>query len=166
MCGILGNGLQAVEPGCYRSPFCPAPAPLCPHRWDRCLCSYVKTHTWEAGLGLAFRTALNLSSWAQDMQFTLSGMPSPRAAGWCVPGALYIAWQLKGWSFAWFCLAECDCVHGECSSGVAGNGSCTCYGGYTGPRCDQGKHSGSCTGAGTADMIWAWVSPNGQGGTE
>ncbi|NXS59062.1 STAB1 protein, partial [Brachypteracias leptosomus] len=33
--------------------------------------------------------------------------------------------------------AVCDCVHGECNSGVSGNGSCTCYGGYTGPRCDQ-----------------------------
>ncbi|KAF2986533.1 hypothetical protein EK904_010304 [Melospiza melodia maxima] len=36
------------------------------------------------------------------------------------------------------CQSECDCVHGECNSGVAGNGSCTCHGGYTGPRCDQG----------------------------
>ncbi|MGH0187624.1 UNVERIFIED_CONTAM: hypothetical protein FKN15_025746 [Acipenser sinensis] len=33
--------------------------------------------------------------------------------------------------------AECDCVHGICSSGIGGNGSCICETGYTGVRCDQ-----------------------------
>lgn len=70
-------------------------------------------------------------------------------------GALCAALQLKV-RFAWISLAVCDCVHGECSSGVTGNGSCTCYGGYTGPRCDQGKHTGSCRGAVMA-KLWAWI---------
>lgn len=38
----------------------------------------------------------------------------------------------------WVSLAVCDCQHGVCNHGITGNGSCTCYGGYTGPKCDQG----------------------------
>ncbi|XP_054992410.1 stabilin-1 isoform X1 [Sorex araneus] len=35
------------------------------------------------------------------------------------------------------CQSECSCVHGLCSRGPLGDGSCRCFAGYTGPRCDQ-----------------------------
>lgn len=172
---ILGSDLQAVQPGCYRSPFCLAPASLCPHRWDRCDlgdCAHVLKHTpeklvWILHSGLLLPHLLEPRTcdlppqsfdWHGQILKELVNywweirMPSPMAAGQCVPGALCISWQPRGWSFVWTSLAECDCVHGECNGGVAGNGSCTCYGGYTGPRCDQGKHTGTCRGAGRADQ--------------
>uniref|UniRef100_A0A3P9Q2P0 EGF-like domain-containing protein n=1 Tax=Poecilia reticulata TaxID=8081 RepID=A0A3P9Q2P0_POERE len=31
----------------------------------------------------------------------------------------------------------CSCVHGLCGSGLKGDGRCTCFSGYRGPRCDQ-----------------------------
>ncbi|XP_074862088.1 stabilin-1 isoform X2 [Carettochelys insculpta] len=37
----------------------------------------------------------------------------------------------------WVSLAVCDCKHGVCNHGITGDGRCTCYGGYTGPKCDQ-----------------------------
>ena len=36
--------------------------------------------------------------------------------------------------------AVCTCVHGVCSSGVHGNGTCECYSAYTGPSCDMRKY--------------------------
>lgn len=39
-------------------------------------------------------------------------------------------------------LAVCACVHGVCKSGPLGDGSCLCFSGYTGPRCDQGEWPG------------------------
>ncbi|OWK58296.1 Stabilin-2 [Lonchura striata] len=36
-----------------------------------------------------------------------------------------------------FLPVVCDCVHGVCNSGIAGNGSCTCLSGYKGLRCDE-----------------------------
>lgn len=36
-------------------------------------------------------------------------------------------------------LSVCNCVHGVCSRGPQGNGSCQCFAGYTGPHCDQGE---------------------------
>uniref|UniRef100_M4A4Z0 Stabilin 2 n=1 Tax=Xiphophorus maculatus TaxID=8083 RepID=M4A4Z0_XIPMA len=33
--------------------------------------------------------------------------------------------------------SSCSCVHGLCSSGLKGDGRCTCFSGYRGPRCDQ-----------------------------
>ncbi|OXB72361.1 UNVERIFIED_CONTAM: hypothetical protein H355_005430 [Colinus virginianus] len=54
----------------------------------------------------------------------------------CETGVLHTALKLKA-RFSWNFISVCDCVHGECISDVSGNRSCTCYGGYTGPRCDQ-----------------------------
>uniref|UniRef100_A0A8D0L3G6 EGF-like domain-containing protein n=1 Tax=Sphenodon punctatus TaxID=8508 RepID=A0A8D0L3G6_SPHPU len=39
--------------------------------------------------------------------------------------------------FLWVSIAVCNCQHGVCKHGVSGDGSCTCNGGYTGPKCDQ-----------------------------
>uniref|UniRef100_A0A452V7D7 Stabilin-1 n=1 Tax=Ursus maritimus TaxID=29073 RepID=A0A452V7D7_URSMA len=36
-------------------------------------------------------------------------------------------------------LPVCSCVHGVCSRGPLGDGSCVCFAGYTGPRCDQAE---------------------------
>lgn len=36
-------------------------------------------------------------------------------------------------------VSECTCVHGLCDSGLKGDGRCTCFSGYKGPNCDQGK---------------------------
>lgn len=69
-------------------------------------------------------------------------VPVSKADRQCETGALHTALKLKT-RFAWTFLSVCDCVHGECNSGVTGNRSCTCYGGYTGPRCDQGKRTTS-----------------------
>lgn len=33
----------------------------------------------------------------------------------------------------------CDCVNGECDSGILGFGSCDCYLGWNGDRCDEGN---------------------------
>lgn len=35
------------------------------------------------------------------------------------------------------CRSACSCVHGICSRGPLGDGSCLCFAGYTGPHCDQ-----------------------------
>ncbi|KAJ8411408.1 hypothetical protein AAFF_G00174140 [Aldrovandia affinis] len=35
------------------------------------------------------------------------------------------------------CSSVCSCVHGICSSGIQGNGQCTCFSGYKGLRCDM-----------------------------
>uniref|UniRef100_A0A670IMJ0 Stabilin 1 n=1 Tax=Podarcis muralis TaxID=64176 RepID=A0A670IMJ0_PODMU len=35
------------------------------------------------------------------------------------------------------CQSVCECQHGICNHGPSGDGSCTCYAGYTGPKCDQ-----------------------------
>ncbi|PIN98019.1 hypothetical protein AB205_0142410, partial [Aquarana catesbeiana] len=35
------------------------------------------------------------------------------------------------------CRSVCDCVHGICNSGINGDGSCLCFSGYNGPKCDQ-----------------------------
>uniref|UniRef100_A0A4X1VIF4 Stabilin-1 n=1 Tax=Sus scrofa TaxID=9823 RepID=A0A4X1VIF4_PIG len=35
------------------------------------------------------------------------------------------------------CQLVCSCVHGVCRNGPLGDGSCLCFAGYTGPRCDQ-----------------------------
>lgn len=32
----------------------------------------------------------------------------------------------------------CDCVNGKCDSGILGFGSCDCYLGWNGDRCDEG----------------------------
>lgn len=37
----------------------------------------------------------------------------------------------------------CDCVNGECDSGILGSGSCDCYSGWNGDRCDEGNDT-SC----------------------
>lgn len=33
---------------------------------------------------------------------------------------------------------ECNCINGQCSSGIHGDGSCDCDSGYNGTSCDQG----------------------------
>ncbi|XP_056662252.1 LOW QUALITY PROTEIN: stabilin-1 [Monodelphis domestica] len=35
------------------------------------------------------------------------------------------------------CKSVCACVNGVCKNGPQGDGSCLCFAGYTGPRCDQ-----------------------------
>uniref|UniRef100_A0A8D0G4I7 Stabilin 2 n=1 Tax=Sphenodon punctatus TaxID=8508 RepID=A0A8D0G4I7_SPHPU len=35
------------------------------------------------------------------------------------------------------CTSVCNCVHGVCSSGITGDGTCTCMSGYKGLSCDQ-----------------------------
>lgn len=49
-------------------------------------------------------------------------------------------------------LSVCSCVHGVCSRGPLGNGSCVCFAGYTGPLCDQGGRG--CWQTGAAGPRW------------
>lgn len=49
-------------------------------------------------------------------------------------------------------LPVCSCVHGVCSRGPLGDGSCVCFAGYTGPRCDQGGRG--CWQPGAAGPQW------------
>lgn len=83
---------------------------------------------------------------------------TPSAPGWAMllPGPLHVilhqaldSWVIPVMQRAgspWLrshppcvSLPECSCVHGVCSSGPQGNGSCLCFAGYTGPRCNQGE---------------------------
>uniref|UniRef100_A0A8C7U1Y1 Stabilin 2 n=1 Tax=Oncorhynchus mykiss TaxID=8022 RepID=A0A8C7U1Y1_ONCMY len=38
------------------------------------------------------------------------------------------------------CIA-CTCGHGLCNAGIHGDGICTCFSGYKGPKCDLGKRT-------------------------
>lgn len=33
----------------------------------------------------------------------------------------------------------CECVNGRCADGVRSNGTCTCFSGFTGTKCEEGE---------------------------
>ena len=49
-------------------------------------------------------------------------------------------WNGEDCDSEWYgtdCSSKCDCVHGECNSGVYGDGSCSCDVNWDGDKCDK-----------------------------